>query len=72
MVREEKSQMVRAGGRTYFFDLKETQEGKKFLILTESRWANDGKEYQRSEILVFPDQAQEFSAATVKMTARLA
>jgi len=72
MGREKKTRMVKAGGRTYFFDLKEAQNGKKFLVLTESRWAEDGKEYLRSSIILFPEQAKEFSQAVGEMTAKMA
>jgi len=72
MGREKKSRMVKAGGRTYFFDLREAQNGKKFLVLTESRWAEDGQEYKRSSIILFPDQAQEFSQTVGEMAAKLA
>lgn len=72
MGRERKTRMVRAGSRTYFIDLKESQSGQKFLVLTESRWAKDGKEYLRSSIVLFPDQAEKFNQALGKMTAKLA
>ena len=72
MGREAKTRMVKAGGRTYFFDLKEAKNGKKFLVLTESRWAGDGKEHLRSSIILFPEQAKEFSEAVGEMTAQLA
>ena len=72
MGREPKTRMVRAGRRTYFFDLRETQTGKKFLVMTESRWKGDGQEHQRSSIILFPDQAQEFGDAVAEMAAKLA
>jgi len=72
MGREKKTRIVKAGSRTYFFDLKECQNGQKFLVLTESRWAKDGNEYLRSSIVLFPKQAKEFSQAVKEMTARLA
>jgi hypothetical protein len=72
MARETKSEMVKASGRTYFFDLKETEEGKKYLLLTESRRTKNGNEFLRSTIILFPEQAQEFHQAVGKMTAKLA
>ena len=71
MVKDENTTMIRAGGRTYFFDLKETQEGKRYLVLTETRWRKDGQEYQRSSMVVFPDQAEQFSQAVSSMTAKI-
>ncbi len=63
--------MVKASGRTYFFDLRETQEGKKCLVLTESRRTKAGDEFLRSTIVLFPEQAQEFGKAVGEMTAKL-
>lgn len=64
--------MVKANGRTYFFDLKETEEGKKYLVLTESRRTKDGQEFLRSTMVLFPEQAQEFGEALGEMAAKLA
>lgn len=72
MARETKTRMVKASGRTYFFDLKEAQNGKKYLVLTESRRAKDGEEFLRSTIILFPEHAKEFSNAVGEMTAKLA
>ncbi len=72
MAREKKSRMVKASGRTYFFDLKETQDGKKYLVLTESRRTKGGDEFLRSTIVLFPEQAKEFDEAVGEMTAKLA
>ncbi len=45
---------INAGKRTYFFDTRETQEGGKFLKITESkRLEND--EFERHHILIFEE-----------------
>lgn len=72
MARETKSRMVKASGRTYFFDLKETEEGKKYLLLTESRRTKGGDEFLRSTMVLFPEQAQEFGEALAEMATKLA
>ena len=72
MARETKSRMVRAKGRTYFFDLKETEEGKRYLLLTESRRTPKGDEFLRSTIILFPEEAQEFGQTAKEMIAKLA
>jgi len=66
------SRMLRAGSRTYFFDLKKAKTGKRYLMLTESRWAEDGKERQRNSIILFPEQAAEFATNVSELTAKLA
>lgn len=66
------SKMLRAGGRTYFFDLNQAKNGKSYLVLTESRWAEDGAERQRQRIVVFPEQAKEFAANIKELAAKMA
>ena len=63
---------VKAGARTYFFDLKETKEGKPFMVITESRFKGEGKQRERVSMTVFPEEAKEFSKATKAMTNKVA
>ena len=65
------SRIVKAGARTYFFDIKQTKEDKPFLVITESRFKGEGEERERSSITVFPEQAEEFGQAVTEMTTRL-
>jgi hypothetical protein len=67
------SKLVKAGARTYFFDIKEAKNGKKYLVLTESRLVGDKdkKEHQRSTIIIFPEQAKEFAEVVNDMTTKL-
>ena len=65
------SKIVKAGARTYFFDIKQTKEDKPFLVITESRFKGEGEERERSSITVFPEQAEEFGQAVSEMTTRL-
>ena len=68
---EENSKTLRAGAKTYFFDLKETREGEPYLTITESRFKGEEEERERSTIIVFSEQAEEFAAAVVAMTQKL-
>jgi hypothetical protein len=65
------SKTVKAGAKTYFFDLKETKEGKPYLVITESRFVGEGKDHERASIVVFPDHAQNFLEATQEMIKKL-
>jgi hypothetical protein len=67
------SKFLKAGGRTYFFDIKEAKNGKKYLALTESRLVGDKdkNEHRRSTIIIFPEQAKEFAEVVKEMTAKL-
>ena len=67
----DESKTVKAGAKTYFFDLKETKEGKPYLVITESRFKGEGEERERNTIVVFPENAEAFVKAVSKMAAKL-
>lgn len=56
------SRQIRAGARTYFFDVALTSDGKRYLKITESRFKGENDPRERTSILVFPEQAEEFLA----------
>jgi hypothetical protein len=62
---------VKAGAKTYFFDIKETKDNKPYLVITESRFKGEGKQRERVSMSVFPEQAEEFGLAVSQMTARI-
>jgi hypothetical protein len=66
-VPEQTSQIVKAGARTYFLDLKETRDGKPYLVITESRFKGEDKERERTSIALFPENAQDFLQALQEM-----
>ena len=68
---QDESTSVKAGSKTYFFDLKETREGKRYLVITESRFQGEGKDHERVSIVVFPEHAQEFLVAIQQMVRKL-
>ena len=53
---------VKGGGRTYFFDLRESKKGNKYVQVTGSRRDKDGQNI-RNSLFLFPDHAQEFQSA---------
>ena len=65
------SKTVKAGSKTYFFDLKETKEGQPFLVITESRFMGEDQDRERASIAVFPDHAQDFLEAAQEMIEKL-
>lgn len=71
MADQNNSQVVKAGSRTYFLDLKETREGQPFLTITESRFKGKGQDRERVSITVFPDHTQEFLEAIQTMVKKL-
>lgn len=52
--------MLRSGKRTYFFDIKQSVNNKKYLKITESTYEGEGKERRYNSFLLFPDQIQNF------------
>ena len=71
MAENSDSRTVRAGAKTYFLDLKETKQGKPFLVITESRFKKEGEERERTSVTVFQDQAEEFGQAVAEMISKL-
>jgi len=57
-----KSEMIRCGKRTYFFDVKITQKGDKYLKITETRLIDEGEPRKRSVVMVFPEHIDRFKS----------
>jgi phosphomannomutase len=51
--------MVKAGSRTYFFNVKETKTGNKYLIINESKFKSEG-EYEKQNIIIFEENLDGF------------
>ena len=61
------SQAVKAGKRTYFFDVKETKTGEKFLVITESKKRFDNEDgkffYEKHKIFLYSEDFEKFKNA---------
>ncbi len=59
------SKVVKAGKRTYFFDVKETRGGDKFITITESRKNFDDQTgrffYEKSKMFLYPEDFEKFA-----------
>ncbi len=54
---------VRAGKRTYFFDVKSTKSGKDFYItITESKRVGDN-EYEKHKLFLYKEDFEKFRDA---------
>ena len=51
--------MVKTGSHTYFFELKEANNGSKYIIIDQSKKVGDSFEHQK--IRIFPDEILEFN-----------
>lgn len=61
------SKIVKAGKRTYFFDVKETRAKEKYLTITESkrRFNNDTQKffYEKHKLFLYQEDFDKFSDA---------
>jgi len=58
------SNSVRAGKRTYFFDVKSTRGGDLYLTITESKkqFTDDGKfHFQKHKLFLYKEDFEKFS-----------
>lgn len=65
------SQIIKAGNRTYFFDLRQTTDGKSYLVITESRLQAGGGGRERVRLTIFPEQATAFIQTLTTMLRQL-
>jgi hypothetical protein len=56
------SKRVRAGKRTYFFDVKSTRSNDYYLTITESkkRYKDDGFSYEKHKIFLYKEDFKKF------------
>jgi hypothetical protein len=58
------SKMVKAGSTTYFMDVKEAKNSKKYLTVTASQFSKDGeKKFTKRSVIVFGNMADDFIGA---------
>ncbi len=59
------SERVRAGKRTYFFDVKSTRSNDYYLTITESkrRFKDDGFYYEKHKIFLYKEDFHKFVEA---------
>ena len=65
------SQVLRAGRRTYFFDVRETKAGDYYLTITESKkfTHDDGSfHYKKHKIYLYKEDFSEFAEILEKST----
>ena len=65
------SKVLRAGRRTYFFDVRSTKAGDYYLTLTESKkFTNDDGSfhYKKHKIYLYKEDFSEFSTILNEMT----
>lgn len=53
------SSKLRAGGRTYFFDVKKASNGKLYVCVHENKKMPDGN-YERHTVMIFNEDLKPF------------
>jgi hypothetical protein len=54
------SEKVSAGSRTYFFDVKESADGVKYLVISESRQVG-GESHKHNRVMIFQEHLKAFN-----------
>ena len=67
------SKRVKAGKRTYFFDIKPTRSGDFYITLTESKKkvTEDGFTYEKHKIFLYKEDIKKFTEAFDETLAHL-
>jgi hypothetical protein len=62
------SQRIKAGKRTYFFDVKSTRSNDYYLTITESkkRFKDEGFYYEKHKIFLYKEDFNKFIEALTK------
>lgn len=60
------SKSIKAGKRTYFFDVKETKSGEYYITLTESKKRFDAEQgrftYEKHKIFLYKEDFEKFNS----------
>lgn len=58
------SERVSAGSRTYFFNIKETSKGDKYLVINESK--KSGETFEHHRVMIFEEDFSAFNEGLKK------
>ena len=63
-----KSSILKMGAKTIFFDVNLAANDKKYLKITESRFAGEGSDRVRSSVVLFPENIEGFEKSLKEMS----
>jgi hypothetical protein len=63
-----KSSVLNCGKKTYFFDVREASNNKRYLKITESRLVEQGQPAKRTSVVLFPEEVQNFQSRMSEIT----
>lgn len=61
---------LKAGSKTYFFDVRAAKNGNQYITITDSSISKDGQKF-RNTITVFQDQLQSFNQVFADMSTKV-
>ncbi len=62
-----KSSILKMGAKTIFFDVNLAANDKKYLKITESRFAGEGNDRVRNSVVLFPENIEGFAKSLKEM-----
>jgi len=66
-----RSMLLNFGRKTYFFDIRESTNEKKYLKVTESRMVEAGMPAKRNCVVLFPEEIEGFISALAELDNRI-
>ena len=60
------SEKIRAGKRTYFFDVRSTRSNDYYITITESKRRFNGRGYDKHKIFLYKEDFNKFLASLTK------
>ncbi len=60
------SEKIRAGKRTYFFDVRATRSNDYYITITESKRKYDNRGYDKHKIFLYKEDFNKFLASLAK------
>lgn len=63
-----KSETIRCGKRTYFFDVKVASNNDRYLKITETRLMEENEPRKRSMVMIFPEDIDRFNSVLSHMS----
>lgn len=57
---------ITKGNRTYFFDVKKSENGSLYLSVSESKRTDDG--FEKHKILIFEEDIKDFKSSLIELS----
>lgn len=62
-----KSSVLKNGKRTFFFDIYQASNNRKYLKITESRFISESEGYKTNSVILFENNVQNFQSRLNEM-----